>query len=154
MTRLTHRDRSPTCESDAPFGDGVTGFDDSLAGEKDAEGRCEAAIHLAEGGDQDRERNVVILKQLLADDEVSVRVRSAASLLILGQDVAQRPILEWLASPNRWEMRAALIQLERVKDGKLLVFASRRLEAIAADTEFAADTRAHASSLLKRFAGR
>ena len=109
------------------------GFYRALAGEKDAEGRCEAAIHLAEGGKDDLQKNLPILRNLLADPEAAVRIRAAVSLLILGQELAQRPILEWLASPNDWEKLHTLKQLQRVRDASLLQFARRPIETIARD---------------------
>ncbi|MBM4035256.1 MAG: hypothetical protein FJ291_26225 [Planctomycetes bacterium] len=119
----------------------------ALAGERDAEGRCEAAIQLAQGGKDDLDRNLVVLRQLLADAEISVRVRAAASLLILKQDIAQRTILEWLTSPNDWEKAHTLEQLGRVKDASLLRFARDAIQAIANDPNIHYETRAAAQRL-------
>jgi HEAT repeat protein len=119
----------------------------ALAGEKDIEGRREAALQLAEGGKDDLDTNIVVLRQLLADGEVSVRIRAAGSLLILKQDIAQRPILEWLTSPNDWEKAHTLEQLDRVKDGSLLRFARDAIQAIANDAGIHYETRAAARRL-------
>ena len=105
----------------------------TLAGEKDAEGRREAAVHLADGNEADIEENVAILRNLLADTDGQVRMRAAISLLVLGQDIAKSTILEFLESPREWEKRQALQQLLRVESAARLRFARRQIEAIAAD---------------------
>ena len=121
----------------------------SLAGEKDVEGRLEAAARLAEGGESETERNLVILRNLLADTEVRVRISAAVSLLILGQDVVQRQLLEWLGSASQWEQRFALEQLARVKEPARLRFALSRIEAIAKDQTVRRETRRAAQRIVQ-----
>jgi len=120
----------------------------ALAGEKDAEGRREAAIHLSECNEDDIEKNLIILRNLLADTDNFVRMRAAVSLLILEQEVAQRPILEWLSSPNFWEKRKILEQLARVKESEQLSFARKQIEAIAADKTIDVEIKKLAQRLL------
>lgn len=119
-----------------------------LAADRDHEARAEAAVQLAECDAGDREKNVMILRNLLADADERVRLRAAVSLLLLGQDVAQRPILEWLAGTNEWRLRQLLEQLARVPKPATLQFVRERLKAIAADTAFRSETRTAARRLL------
>jgi len=122
----------------------------TLAGEKDEEGRREAAVHLAEVNKEDIEENQSILRNLLADTETSVRIRAAVSLLILGQEMTRGPLLEWLNSPNAWEKYQLLEQLGRVKEGEQLSFARKQLEAIAVDKSLDSEMRRLAQQLIVR----
>ena len=120
----------------------------ALAGEKDSRARMEAAERLAEGGPEDREKNLPILRNLLADNDVSVRMTAAVSLLVFRQKLAERPVIEWLDSPTDWERRAILKQLVRIKDPARLSFARARIEACARDQSLHRETHKAARALL------
>jgi len=109
------------------------GFYRALAAEDDAEGRREAAIRLAEGEQSDAEKNLPILRSLLGDNDITVRMRAAVSLLILGDEAARGPVLEWLDSPRAWENVQILYQLRRVRTADAVSFAIERIKAIASD---------------------
>lgn len=121
----------------------------TLSAEEDAEARREAAMYLAEGGEQDIPKNLVVLENLLADTDVPVRMRASVSLLILGQDVGRQPITEWLDSPNEWEKSQILEQLLRVKRQGQLGFARARIESIAGDPALREGMRKLAQRVLK-----
>ena len=122
----------------------------ALAGEKDTRARGEAAVGLAQGAKDDLHKNLVILRNLLGDAEVYVRIRAAVSLLLLGQDDARQPIFDWLKSDREWEVRQTLDQLARAKDRGKLAFARPQIEAIAADPAMSDDVRRLAKGLLER----
>jgi len=103
-----------------------------LAGEKDAEGRRHAAECLAEGAKTDQQKNLPILRNLLADNDQGVQIRASVSLYILGNDSMKQPILKWL-DQDRLSRREVVGQFKRVKDTQKLGFARARLEAIAND---------------------
>ena len=63
----------------------------ALAGERDVEGRLEAAQQLAAGTGPQRERNLPILKNLLSDENASVRLVAAVSLILLDQETGRAP---------------------------------------------------------------
>ncbi|MCX7044492.1 MAG: HEAT repeat domain-containing protein [Candidatus Sumerlaeota bacterium] len=104
-----------------------------IAGEKDEEGRREAAERLAEGAPADREKNIPILKGMLTDSSQEIRIRAAVSLLILGDEEAGRPVLlEYLNSDEKYLNFGVITQLTRIKDPASLKPFRARLEAIAA----------------------
>jgi HEAT repeat protein len=121
----------------------------TLAGEKGTEARAEAAARLAECGPTDAGKNVVILKNLLADRDAIVRVPAAVSLLILRQETGQPSILEWLERGERWERLRTVRELRRVSDPALLAFARSALLALSTDPKADGETRAAAKGLLK-----
>lgn len=121
-----------------------------LAGLKDAAGRVEAAVRLAEGSAAELPANLPVLKSLLADPGQEVRLEAAVSLLILGESVAEPPVLEWLERGDRWQKVRTVRALQRVPDGVRLAFARRPLEAIAADAAADEQLRKQASALLER----
>ncbi|MDA1014532.1 MAG: HEAT repeat domain-containing protein, partial [Planctomycetota bacterium] len=94
-----------------------------LAAESDLTARLEASEQLAHAVDSDVAKNTPILRNLLADQNADVRVRSAASLLILGDTQVRSLVLEWLKSSNAFVRRSMLMQLMRVMDGGKLEFA-------------------------------
>jgi HEAT repeat protein len=102
-----------------------------LAAEADAEARREAAARMAEGSSDDKAKNIPILRNLLGDADVQVRVTSAVSLLLLGEKDVETHIVAWLKSPEHSERNSTLNQLDRVKDGRLLVFAREPLQTLA-----------------------
>jgi HEAT repeat protein len=122
----------------------------NLAGSADGAARCEAAVALADATPADREVNLPILRNLLADTYGPVRMRTAVSLLILGHDVAQRPILEWLSAANEGDKRQMLEQLARVTEGARLTFARQPITRLAADQTLHESIRQIAQSLLSR----
>jgi HEAT repeat protein/predicted negative regulator of RcsB-dependent stress response len=101
-----------------------------LAGEVDWEARKEAAARLAEGTADDRTQNIPILRNLFGDSNVWVRGVAGVSLLLLGQRDVEKQILTSLKSPENWEQHSTLQQIERVKDGHMLIFARQALQAI------------------------
>jgi HEAT repeat protein/tetratricopeptide (TPR) repeat protein len=101
-----------------------------LAGVEDEEARAEAAVQLAEGKGEDLARNLPILRNMLADGAPQVRMAAAVSLLLLGEEAARAPILEWLGSASAWEQRLIVGQLARVKDRALLAFARQQIDAV------------------------
>lgn len=120
----------------------------TLAGNKETNARTEAAARLAECAPSDAGRNVVILKNLLADPEVSVQISAAVSLLILEQDLARAPLLGWLAG-KQWEQRRAVMELSRVTDPSRLDFARDALRAIAEGGTMDREVRSAAKALVK-----
>jgi HEAT repeat protein/tetratricopeptide (TPR) repeat protein len=126
----------------------------TLAAQDDAEARREAAVHLAEAAPQDAPGNVLVLTNLLADADARVRMRAAVSLLLLGQDRARQPVVEWLDSPNEWERSRTLEQLLRVHDPAQLTFVRTRVEALAADPAVHEDTSRLAQRVLARLTTR
>jgi HEAT repeat protein len=121
----------------------------ALAGEKDIEARVEAAARLCECSPEDVEENVTILKNLLADTAVAVRIPAAVSLLLLAQDSARPSILAWLDTGERWEKRGILMELRRVIDPACLEFARPALAAAANATDNDGETKKLAKALLK-----
>ena len=85
-----------------------------VAAAKDSFARAEAAVFLAAGSDQDRAKNLVLLKNLLTDAELEVRLRAAVSLILLGELAGRGVVVEALNSKNDWEQRHALRQLQRL----------------------------------------
>jgi HEAT repeat protein len=106
----------------------------TLAGQKDIEARSEAAIRLAEGGPEDKQKNLTILRNLLADSSEAVRTHAAVSLLILGEDTVEAPILEWLRSTSMSGKYLILRDLGRVRDASRLAFAQEQMAALASDS--------------------
>jgi len=91
-----------------------------------------------------------VLKNLLADATVSVRVPAAVSLLILGQDAAaQRPLLEFLGRGNPWDKISVVRELGRVKDVSRWEFARPSIKAVAADMTIPDEFRRQALALLQ-----
>jgi HEAT repeat protein len=124
----------------------------TLAGEKDSEGRREAAERLSEGTDSDLEANLPIVRNLLADGDETTRIRAAASLIILGNDAGQAVILEWLRS-DVWKKRQAMEQLLRLKDPARRAFAEKDIRAIANDPSLGASDSGSLRNLAKRLLG-
>ena len=89
---------------------------------------------MAHAVDDDVAKNTPILRSLLVDRYAEVRVRSAASLLILGDTKVHRMVLEWLKSPNIQVRRKMLLQLMRVTDGAKLRFARETVRSFPLDS--------------------
>lgn len=121
----------------------------ALAGDRDERARNEGAIGLAEGTGEDRAKNLPVLRGLLGDENVGIRMNAAVSMLITGQEQTKSMILQWLDSPVRWEKRCILGILIRVKDPSKLDFAGERIEAIANDISEEEEVRKAARSLLR-----
>lgn len=121
-----------------------------LAAEQDDGARAEAAERLAEGAAGDEAKNLPILRNLLADPEMHVRMAAAVSLLVLGQKDIERQILAWLDSPDRWEPRQIALRLDRVEDGNALVFARDRIEKLSKQYWRHSDDAGRLRSLLER----
>jgi HEAT repeat protein/predicted negative regulator of RcsB-dependent stress response len=128
----------------------------ALAGEKDRDGRLEAAAQLAEGAGEDLARNIPTLRHLLGDNDTGIRMAAAASLVLINVRVNLREnpsvaacqfILDWLSSPNTWERQAMLRQLARVREPGALAFARERITALATDVRSDPDERALAQAL-------
>lgn len=109
-----------------------------------------APFGLAEGAAGDEAKNLPILRNLLADAEMHVRMAAAVSLLVLGQKDVERQILAWLDSPDRWEPRQIALRLDRVEDGKSLVFARDRIEKLSEQFWRHSDDAGRLRSLLER----
>ncbi|MCX5683536.1 MAG: HEAT repeat domain-containing protein, partial [Planctomycetota bacterium] len=105
----------------------------TLAGDTDAEVRGEAARNLAAGDPQDLDKNLPLLRCLLADAATSVSIPAAVSLLILDQEVARQPILAWLESANPWQKNHLIHELGRVTNREQLTFARKAIGACAED---------------------
>lgn len=121
----------------------------SLAASKDLVARREAADSLVAGTNQDRAKNLVILKNLLADADHEVRLRAAASLIRLNDANGRAVILESLNSTNEWHQQQAMERLARLGNPKLWAFAKKRIEAIAGDEKAQDETRQDAARLLR-----
>jgi len=119
-----------------------------LASEKNPESRREAAINLAAGTATGRDKNLPILRNLLADSNIAVSMNAAVTLVIHDQETARRPILEWLASPLEWQKRMTINELARVKNKNQVAFARRQLEAAAKDPSLDDSTRAATRRLI------
>ena len=104
----------------------------TLAAEDDTQARREAATQLAEGGEQNVEKNRPILRNLLADPDQSVRMTAAVSLLLMGEKEQEKQILAWLGASEPYPRYQMVEQLERVKDGKKLSFTRTALARFAA----------------------
>ena len=125
-----------------------------LAAEKDPFARAEAAEFLAAGSDQDRAKNLVLLKNLLTDAVVEVRLPAAVSLILLEEVAGRRVIAEALNSKNDWDQRLALQQLARLTNPGQRAFAKERIAVIAADENAHEETRRAAERLLRDAKGR
>jgi hypothetical protein len=121
----------------------------ALVGDKEAEARTEAAARLSECAAVDAGQNIVILKNLLADSNVGVRISAAVSLLILEQDVARAPLLDWLEKGARWEKERTVRELNRVAGSSRLGFAHVALRAIAEDASVDPKVRMEAKALVR-----
>ena len=120
-----------------------------LAGGQDTDGRVQAALHLTGGEAADREGNVAILKNLLSDENEPVKITAAVSLLVCGEEVAKRPLLEWLESGSQWNKRRVVMELRRVKDRQQLTFARPALQALQSNEQMSKDFREVLTELLK-----
>ena len=107
-------------------------------------------MFLTAGSDQDRAKNLVLLKNLLTDAELEVRLRAAVSLILLGELAGRGVVVEALNSKNDWEQRHALRQLQRLTKPDQRDFAKARIEAIAADLKAHEETRRLAMQLNKK----
>jgi len=124
-----------------------------LAGEKDAEGRRQAAECLAEGQAADRDRNLPILRNMLADEDRFVQIQAAVSLVILGDDAGENKIIENLEGDG-WQKRQALEQLLRVKERSRRAFADEHIAAIGDDPAFRGSSGRRVRDLVARLLGR
>jgi HEAT repeat protein len=104
----------------------------TLAAEDDTQARQEAATQLAKGDEQNVEENRPILRNLLADPDTGVRMTAAVSLLLLGETGPQKQILVWLGGTEPYPKYQMVEQLERIQDGKKLIFARDSLTRFAA----------------------
>ncbi len=120
-----------------------------LAGGKDTSGRVQAALHLAGGDAADREANVAILKNLLSDEDEPVKITAAVSMLVCGEEVAKRPLLEWLEGGSPWTKRRVVMELLRVPNHKQLEFAHKALQAVISDGQLPEEVRQAVRELLK-----
>jgi HEAT repeat protein len=121
-----------------------------LAAEQDPNARREAAERLAEAAVRDRDENLPILRSLLADSAIHVRMAAAVSLLILDQTGVQSQILTWLKSSELWQRNQIVWQLERVSDGKRLMFARTAVAETAGDDSIESTLRQRFKRLLLR----
>jgi hypothetical protein len=121
-----------------------------MAGEDNADARREASRRLAEGRPEDAAQSIPILRNLLADEDQSVRMEAAVSLLILGQNDVQKQILDWLRSADRWQPRQIALLLDRVEDGTRLTFARENIEKVAAQKWYHNSNVGRLRALLKR----
>ena len=104
-----------------------------LAAEADRDAREEAACRLGEVPAA-KAQNEPILRNLLAETDQGVRMAAAVSLLLLGETDVRKPILDWLQASTTWPHNDAIVrQLDRVKEGRLLVFARAAIEQLAAE---------------------
>jgi len=118
-----------------------------LAGEKDTTARQEAALCLAVISES--EKNIPILRNMLADQDTAIQIRSAVSLLILGDDRGKQTIIEFLKA-KKWQKEAALKQLSRVKDPTQRAFANKYIAAIANDRELQNSSDKYLISMAKK----
>ncbi|MEN8219183.1 MAG: HEAT repeat domain-containing protein [Pseudomonadota bacterium] len=111
-------------------------FYQTLAGGTDSRALCEAAIQLAEGDKLYLDKNIQILRNLVAHTYYTdVHMAAAVSLLLLGDDIAQKYILRWLDSSQNDEKRDIFEVLYRVKDANKLSFVRKQLHSIVTDKE-------------------
>ena len=120
----------------------------TLAGDRSAEVRGEAARNLAAGSPRDLDKNLPLLKCLLTDADTSASIPAAVSLLILDQEVAQQPILAWLESADPWPKNRLIRELGRVANRGQLTFAHKAIAAYAEDPTCDKYLRKTARSLL------
>jgi HEAT repeat protein len=130
---------------------GAQGFFRSLAGEEESGIRAQVAAALGDGRGEDGARNLPVLRRLLSDDVLAVRIPAAVSLLILGDPAARAPVLEWLGSTRGVKYRI-LEELQRIEDGARLDCIRDKLHEMAnAKKEFFNDRLPSlAQSLLKK----
>lgn len=121
----------------------------ALAASKDRDARQKAAEHLSVAPPSDRARNAVVLKSLLTDNVLPIRIRAAVGLLLFGDTNGQSVIMEALNSKQEWEQRQTLEQLAWLRNPSQRSFALARIKAIAADRRVYVETRRLASNLLK-----
>ena len=121
----------------------------ALAASKDRDARQEAAEHLSAAPPSDRARNAVVLKSLLTDNVLPIRIRAAVGLLLFGDTNGQNVIVEALNSKQEWEQRQTLEQLARLRNPSQRSFALARIKVIAANRLLHNETRRAASNLLK-----
>jgi HEAT repeat protein len=120
-----------------------------LAGGKDTSGRVQAALHLAGGDVADREGNVAILKNLLSDEDEPVKISAAVSLLVCGEEVAKRLLLEWLEGGSPWTKRRVVMELLRVKERQQLTFVRPALQVLQSSEQMSKDDQERLAELLK-----
>jgi hypothetical protein len=77
-----------------------------------------------------------------------VKITAAVSLLVCGEEVAKRPLLEWLESGSLWTKRRVVMELLRVKERQQLAFLNTALKALQSN-EQTKDFREVLSELLK-----
>lgn len=121
----------------------------TLAGESDQDVRQEAARRLGEVPSE-RDQNMPVLRNLLADKQETVRMAAAVSLLMLGETDVCKPIMTWLESPEKWQSDAIIRELVRVKDGRLLVFARTAIEKVADEDRMRSGSAGFIEQLLKQ----
>ena len=123
----------------------------TLAGERDARAREEAARRLSECGAADREANVIVLRTLRAGEPERVRIAATVSLLVLGRrDEVDDSLREWLASRGTDAMSTTLGHLGRVGDTAVLEPYGDLIMRIADEVDVADNWRANANRLLQR----
>jgi HEAT repeat protein len=104
-----------------------------LAGEKFSDSRIEAAIYLSKGHEIDRERNIPILRTLLAETGFQVRLNAAVSLFLMGengtlQDLLRKDLESFDTSPRQQEILTAF---QRIKDTDKLALFQEQLRQLA-----------------------
>jgi hypothetical protein len=119
-----------------------------VAAEKDVEARREAAAQLSETTDPAAiEKNLPVLRMLASDEDSTVSLTAAASLVVFNQEAGRAPLLAALDSGDTWRMQYALRSMERIKGGKL-GFARKALTACANNPELREEDRTLAMKLL------
>jgi HEAT repeat protein/tetratricopeptide (TPR) repeat protein len=123
----------------------------TLAGGRDEEAREQAAAALAQGGPEDRAKNLAVLQSLSADPETRVRIAAIVSLHLLGEKGQEPQLRQLLASRDNWVRVVTVGELLRVEDGKKLAFARDLIEALSKDSAlYTYGVVPNAQTLLKR----
>jgi len=135
--------------------DGLTGaaqeFYRRIAAEPDRAIRCEAARQLARGDEAERDANLAVLRGLRVSDDLHVRISATVSLWVLEHSSAHgEAILGWLSGTALDAQRAALLELERVRDADRLAPFRSALQDISADPYAEDHWRKLAQKLLAR----
>jgi len=95
-----------------------------LALSADSDRRTEAAKHL-------NDRNT--LQRLLDDPDPRTKVNAAITLLLMGEEIAQPPVIRWMQSCQGPDAGALLANIHRVKDIRRLVFLKPAVERCRAE---------------------
>ena len=96
----------------------------------------------------EKQKNIIVLRTLLADSENIVRVKAAISLIVLGENIGEKMILGALNSGREWEKNQILEQFARISEIPKWDFARPAVSSISSDLSLSGALRKRAKKLL------